>query len=194
MRTMIASLAPAVAFGNKIPLLQPNQDDEKGLTNYRNQAPLLLANLNAFAFDFIVRQKLHGQTLNLYILEQLPFISPEVFEQKIGGQKIADFIREQVLHLTYTAVDMRPFAIDMGYEGEPFVWDEDDRRHRMARLDALFFYLYQLDKNEARYILEQFPIVRANDEKVFGRYLTSELILGYMNAIRAGDLDSVVQF
>ena len=192
MRTMIASLAPAVAFGNKIPLLQPNQDDEKGLTNYRHQAPLLLANLNALAFDFIVRQKLHGQTLNLYILEQLPFIPPDMFEQQIGGQKIADFIREQVLHLSYTAADMRPFAIDMGYEGEPFVWDEDDRRHRLARLDALFFHLYQLDKNKARYILEQFPIVRANDEKVFGRYLTSELILGYMNAIRAGDLDSVI--
>jgi len=71
--------------------------------------------------------------------------------------------------------------------------DEDDHRHRMARLDALFFHLYQLDKNEASYILEQFPIVRANDEKIFGRYLTSELILGYMNAIGAGDLESMVQ-
>ncbi|KHD06789.1 hypothetical protein PN36_25550 [Candidatus Thiomargarita nelsonii] len=190
-RTMIASLAPAVAFGNKIPLLQPN--DDKGVKNYRLQAPLLLANLNTFAFDFIVRQKLHGQTLNLYILEQLAFIPPKTFEKKIGGQKIADFIREQVLHLTYTAVDMRPFAIDMGYDGDPFVWDEENRRHRMARLDALFFHLYQLDKNEARYILEQFPIVRANDEKTFGRYLTSELILGYMNAIGVGDLESVVQ-
>jgi hypothetical protein len=193
-RTMIASLAPAVAFSNKIPLLQPNQDDDKGVKNYRNQAPLLLANLNAFAFDFIVKQKLHAQTLNLYILEQLPFIPPKAFNQKIGGQKIAEFIREQVLHLTYTAVDMRPFAIDMGYEGATFVWDSEDRRHRLARLDALFFHLYQLDKNEASYILEQFPIVRANDEKVFGRYLTSELILAYMNAIEAGDLESVVQF
>jgi len=153
-----------------------------------------LANLNTFVMDFVIHQKVQSTHINWYILEQLPFISPDVFEPKIGGQKIADFIREQVLHLTYTAVDMRPFAIDMGYNGEPFIWDSDDRRHRMARLDALFFHLYQLDKNDASYILEQFPIVRANDEKIFGHYLTSKLIWGYMNAIEAGDLESVVQF
>jgi len=190
IRTMIASLAPFYGFGNSLPLFLFT---EKHSSLYQKAAPLLLANLNAMVLDYILRQKVPGQNLNLYILEQLPFISPDMFEQKIGGQKIADFIREQVLHLTYTAVDMRPFAIDMGYDGAPFVWDEDDRRHRMARLDALFFHLYQLDKNEARYILEQFPIVRANDEKVFGRYLTSELILGYLNAIGAGDLESVIQ-
>ncbi len=188
-RTVISAIAPSYGFGNTAPIFIPSEPDSD-----RRYVPLFLANLNAFVLDFIARQKVQGQHLNLYILEQLPFIPPSTYEKRIGDKKIADFIREQVLHLTYTAVDMRPFAIDMGYEGEPFVWDEDDRRHRMARLDALFFYLYQLDKNEARYILEQFPIVRANDEKVFGRYLTSELILGYMNAIRAGDLESVVQF
>jgi len=193
-RTMIASIAPAVAFGNKIPLFQPSQGDDKGVKNYRLQAPLLLANLNAFAFDFIVRQKLHGQTLNLYILEQLPFIPPDTYEKRIGDQKISDFIREQVLHLTYAAVDMCPFAQDMGYDGEPFVWNDDDRRHRLARLDALFFCLYQIEKNEASYILDQFPIIRAQDEKAFGRYLTKDLILAYMNATAAGDLNSVVQF
>ncbi|MBS1226007.1 MAG: hypothetical protein H6R24_2685, partial [Proteobacteria bacterium] len=105
----------------------------------------------------------------------------------------ADFIRAQVLRLTYTAVDLRPFAADMGYEGEPFVWDEDDRRHRLARLDALFFHLYGLDRNDADYILAQFPIVREQDEKQFGRYLTRDLILAYLNAVAAGDLETVVE-
>ena len=111
----------------------------------------------------------------------------------IGNQTIADFIREQVLRLTYTAVDMRPFAADMGYGGEPFIWDEDDRRHRLARLDALFFHLYGLDRNDADYILAQFPIVREQDEKQFGRYLTRDLILAYMNAVAAGDLETAVE-
>ncbi|HEC85334.1 MAG TPA: restriction endonuclease [Thioploca sp.] len=194
MRTMIACLAPAVAFSNKVPLLQLAQNTEEGLKNYRWQAPLLLANLNAFAFDFIVRQKVHGQTLNLFILEQLPLIPPAAYENQIGVQKIADFIREQVLHLSYTAVDMQPFAQDMGYDGEPFPWDAEDRRHRLARFDALFFHLYQLDKQDASYILEQFPIVRTQDEKTFGCYLTKDLILAYMNAIAAGDLTSIIQF
>ena len=136
---------------------------------------------------------MQGQHLNLYIVEQIPVIAPHRFETAIGNQTLADFIRDQVLRLSYTAVDMRPFATDMGYGGEPFVWDEDDRRHRLARLDALFFHLYGLDRNDADYILAQFPIVREQDEKQFGRYLTRDLILAYMNAVAAGDLETVVE-
>ena len=189
-RTMIALIAPGAGFGNKLPLLLPTESEAKICSAW---APLLLANLNAFAFDFVARQKLHGQTLNLFIVEQLPVIPAECFEKMLGNQTIADFIRAQVLRLTYTAVDLRPFAADLGYQGEPFVWDEDDRRHRLARLDALFFHLYGLDRTDADYILAQFPIVREQDEKQFGRYLTRDLILAYMNAVAAGDLDAVVE-
>ncbi|MEN8217400.1 MAG: hypothetical protein ABFS56_13740 [Pseudomonadota bacterium] len=178
-RTLIASIIPRTVAGNTLPLLLPQLD---ALKEYATFAPLLLANMNTFVMDFVVHQKVHSTNINWYILEQLPFLPPRTFENGIGGQKIADFIREQVLHLTYTAVDMRPFAQDMEYDGEPFPWDEEDRRHRLARLDALFFHLYEVDKNEANYILEQFPNVRAQDEKAFGRYLTKDLILAYMNA------------
>ncbi len=61
-------------------------------------------------------------------------------------------------------------------------------RGRRARLDALFFQLYGISRDDAAYILDTFPIVREDDEKSFGRYLTKELILAYMNAIAAGDL------
>jgi hypothetical protein len=97
-----------------------------------------------------------------------------------------------VLRLAYTAVDMKPFARDMDYEGGPFVWDEEDWRHRVARLNALFFHLYGILRDDAAYILEQFPIVRGRDEKAFGRYLTKDLAVAYMNAVAAGDLNSVV--
>ena len=191
MRTMIAMIVGMSGFGNTLPVLLP--DGANGEPVYRRFAPLLLANLNSFVFDFIARQKVQGQHLNLYIVEQIPVIAPDQFEATIGNQIIADFIRAQVLRLTYTAVDLRPFAADMGYEGEPFVWDEDDRRHRLARLDALFFHLYGLDRTDADYILAQFPIVREQDEKQFGRYLTRDLILAYLNAVAAGDLETVVE-
>lgn len=87
---------------------------------------------------------------------------------------------------------MEPFARDMSYEGPPFVWDEEDRRHRRARLDALFFHLYGIDRENAAYILDTFPIVKRQDEAEFGRYLTKDLILAYMNAVAAGDFDSLV--
>jgi hypothetical protein len=80
----------------------------------------------------------------------------------------------------------------MNNQDEPFVWGCEDRRHRMACLDALFFQLYSLNRDEAGYIMDTFPIVKADDEKQFGRYHTKELILGYMNALAAGDIDSVL--
>ena len=109
-----------------------------------------------------------------------------------------DFIREHVLALTYTAHDMAPFARDMGYvhasgphQGEvktPFVWDEEDRRARLAALDALFFHLYGLDADDAAYILDTFPIVREHDTKAFGRYRTKEDVLAKLAQIEAGQL------
>lgn len=80
-------------------------------------------------------------------------------------------------------------AQDLGYEGDPFPWDQDDRRHRMARLDALMFHLYGISRDDAAYILDQFPIVQRDDEKAHGRYLTRDLVLAYMSAVAAGDLD-----
>jgi hypothetical protein len=189
-RSMIACVVPRAAFGNKIPLLLP---EPGAAASYRLGTPLLVANLNAFAFDFVVRQKLQGQTLNLFIVEQLPLIRPEQFETKMGKRKIADFIRGEVLRLSYTTWDLQPFARDLGYHGSPFAWDENERRHRMERLDALFFHLYGIGREDAAYILEQFPIVREQDETVFGRYLTRDLILAYMNAGMSCDLETEVR-
>lgn len=78
----------------------------------------------------------------------------------------------------------------MGYDGEPFRWDEEDRRHRRARLDAIYFRLYGVGEDDAAYILDTFPIVREQDEKMFGRYHTKDLILGYRRAFAAGDTES----
>jgi len=134
-----------------------------------------------------IRQSCHS-------LEQLPVIAPERFNAHIGGQHIGDFIRQQVLALTYTAHDMAPFARDMGHvdaQGQvlpPFVWNEEDRRQRMARLDALFFHLYGLSADDAAYILDTFPIVREHDIKQFGHYRTQQDILSQLAAIASGQL------
>jgi len=175
VRTMIASLASSGAFGNTLPVLVLPP----------NEAALLLANLNSFAFDFLARQKVQGQHLNWYILEQLPVIAPAAHEQSI-----ADFIRDQVLALSYTAHDLAPFARALGYvdaDGQvkpPFPWDPEDRAQRMARLDAVFMHLYGLNEADADYILSAFPIVREQDRRAHGRFRTRDLILEHLAAIK----------
>ncbi|MDP2784406.1 MAG: hypothetical protein Q8O38_07435 [Sulfurimicrobium sp.] len=199
VRTMIAAIVPFAGLGNTLPAIL----SEGGTQSYPLWAPLLLANINSLAFDYLARQKVQGQHLNWYIVEQLPLIRPEQFEQVLpspqpspggrGSLTVADFIRGEVLRLSYTAHDLAPFARDLGYEGAPFTWDEGDRRHRTARLDALFFILYGLTRDDAAYILDTFPIVREHDEKAHGCYLTKQLILAYMNAVTAGDLETLVR-
>lgn len=188
-RTMIASAVPSVAAGNTLPLIFP---DEAGSRQYASWAPLLLANFNSLVFDYIVRQKAQSTHLNWYIVEQLPMIRPEQFEGKIGKHHIGDFVRGEVLRLSYTAWDLQPFARDLGYDGPPFVWDDEDRGHRIARLDALFFRLYGINRDDAAYILGTFPIVREQDEKASGYYRTKDLVLAYLNAVQSGDLDTRV--
>ena len=189
VRTMIASLAPRAGFGNTLPLLLPLPGAEH---TYRDGAWLLAACLNSFAFDFVARQKVQGQHLNWFVVEQLPVIAPADYDRRFGAQAARELVRDHVLRLTYTAHDLAPFARDLGHAGAPFPWDPEARRHLRARLDALYFHLYGLSREDAAYVLDTFPIVRRQDESACGRYRTRDLILAYMNALSAGDTNVTV--
>ncbi len=99
-------------------------------------------------------------------------------------------MRDHVLRLTYTAHDMAAFARDQGHDGPPFRWDGEERLHLRARLDALYFLLYGLDREVAAHILGTFPIVAENELAAHGRFRSRDLILGYMAAFAAGDTAS----
>ena len=193
MRTAIASLFPKVGFGNKLPLLLPIGETL--------DIWLLCANLNAIPYDYITRQKVQGQTLNLFIIEQLPVVPPEKFEEtRFGSKTAAEIVRETVLELTYTAHDMAPFARDMGYvdaAGEakpPFIWDGERRLILRAKLDAVFFHLYGItDRDDVRYVYSTFPIVERDEKaKYDGVYRSCELCLAHMNALAAGNPDAEI--
>ena len=185
-RTVISSIAPNAGFGDSVFLLMPD------LGFSASNGASLVANLNSFSFDYVTRQKMHGINLSLFLLEQLPVIAGDDYDRQFGNTTARELVRDHVLRLTYTSHDMAPFARDLGCAGPPFTWDEEERRHLRARLDALYFHLYGLDRDDAGYVLGTFPIVRRQDEAQFGRYRTRDLILAYMNALSAGDVDTVV--
>ena len=183
VRTLIATIAPRAGYGNTLPLL---------LGVDAPASTCVVSNLNSMCADYVARQKAQGTHLNWYIVEQLPVIAPDDYDRRFGDTTARDLVRDHVLRLTYTAHDMAPFARDLGYDGPPFTWDEEGRRHLRARLDALYFHLYGLDRDDADYVLSTFPIVRREDEAAFGSYRTRDLVLVYMNALAAGDTDTVV--
>ena len=192
VRTFIATLLPTVGFGNKVPILKPETADRSEW--------LLAANFNAMILDFVTRQKVQGQTLNLFIVEQLPVVPPARYETVRFGPKTAgEIVREAVLELTYTAHDMAPFARDMGHADEtgdtkpPYPWDEDRRLHLRAKLDAVFFHLYGVtDRDDVRYVYSTFPIVERQEMGAYGHYRSRDLCLAYMNALAAGVPDAEV--
>ena len=188
-RTIVSAILPGGAYGNTAALI---------INDEAIQNTLLMANLNSFALDYIARQKLQGTHANWYIVEQLPVIPPAGYDRSFGDMTAREIVAREVLHLTYTAHDLAAFARDMGHIDAtgavlpPFVWDEADRRQRRARLDALYFHLHGLDRDEADYVLSTFPIVAKNDQRDFGRYLTRDLILAQMAALAAGDPNAVI--
>ena len=188
VRTFVASMVPWAGFGHKLPILLASNEEFDVV-----RAACLLANFNGFGFDYITRQKVQGTNVMWYIMEQLPVIARDAYDRHFGNKTAGELVRDHVLRLTFTSDDMFPFARDLGYTGLPFVWDAEERRHLRARLDALYFHLYGLSRDDAGYILDTFPIVRRQDEKEFGSYRTKELILAYMNALAAGDTETVVK-
>jgi hypothetical protein len=112
VRTMIAAAIPASGVGNTLPVIMPENDDT---TWYRSNGPLALANLNSIMFDFVARQKVQGQHLNWFIVEQLPVIPAAAYDRRFGKKTARAIVRKHVIALTYTAHDMAPFAIDMGH-------------------------------------------------------------------------------
>ena len=58
---------------------------------------------------------------------------------------------------------MAAFAPDLGDDGPPFRWDEERRFAMRAELDAAFFHLYGIERDDVDYIMETFPIVKRKD-------------------------------
>ncbi|MDZ8068550.1 MAG: N-6 DNA methylase [Nostoc sp. DedQUE08] len=176
-RTAIFSILPKVAVGNNAPIIFVN------ITNIK-LVSCLFANFCTIVFDFVSRQKVGGANMNFYILKQLPVLSPDSYTQEN-----IQFISTRVLELVYTAWDMQPFAKDMGYDGEPFIWNSNRRALLRAELDAYYAKLYGLTRDELRYILdpaniygadfpsETFRVLKNNEIKQFGEYRTQRLVL-----------------
>jgi hypothetical protein len=171
IRTTIASILPKAGTGDTALLMFPKVQSN-------NLFLCLNATLNSFALDYAARQKLGGTHMKYHVFKQIPVLPPSAFTAH------ESWISERVLELVYTAVDMEPFARDMGYAGPPFAWDPARRFTLRCELDALFFHLYGICRDDVAYIMDTFPIVRRHDEESFGTYRTKEEILRVYDALK----------
>lgn len=172
-RSAIFSVLPKSGIGDSVFLLMPQASEP-------SEVVALLANLNSLPYDFTVRRKVGGMNFNFYIVEQLPIFPPDIYNGRALWDEntlLREWLASRVLELTYTAWDLEPFARDLGYEGPPFRWDPERRFLLRCELDAAFFHLYGIGRDDADYIMETFPIVKRKDEAAHGEYRTKRVML-----------------
>lgn len=165
-RTWIASLVPPVAFGHSFAIAESSV----------SQAMLLLGVMNSFVVDFVVRRKLSGKNLNFFLVDQLPILPPETFLQTTPwrkSQSLGEWVRERVAQLQLH----EDWAV-FGVEGLAVHRFESERHPILeAELDAGMLHLYGIEREDAAFVLDSFPVVRRRDKEQFGEYRTKRLIL-----------------
>lgn len=185
-RTVVATVIPRRASNNTFVHVLPGVRSEK--------AALLLANMCSLIFDYIARQKVGGLHLNFYMMKQLPILPPAAY-----SETDLRFIVPRVLELTYTAVDLEGWARELGYGGEPFIFDVARRALLRAELDAYYARLYGLSYKDLKFILdpasvvsgypsETFAVLKRNEIREFGEYRTQRLVLEAWDKLEQGEL------
>ena len=182
-RTLIGCIIPRWGFDYSVRLCFPF-----GTVSYK---VAFLGMINSIVFDHVLRQKINGLHISDYIMEQMPVINEHGLE---GGKSL---IFPRVIELTYTSNDLRPFALELVYDGPPFAWGEDRRARLRAELDAWYARAYGLTKDELRYILdpadvmgpnypsETFRVLKNNEKVWYGEYRTARLVLAAFDAQEA---------
>ncbi|MDR1280491.1 MAG: AAA family ATPase [Opitutaceae bacterium] len=180
-RTAIFATIPWSGVGNKAPVVRIDP-------RHKPMLPGLVACLSSFVHDFATRQKIGGTTLNFFLVYQFPVLPPETYAQPAPwspGVPLADWLRPYVLELCYTAHDLRGFAEDCGFIGAPFRWNDARRALLRAELDAAFFHLYGLDRDDTAYVLDTFTVLKNCELRDLGRYETADRILAAYDAMAA---------
>jgi hypothetical protein len=117
--------------------------------------------------------------LNFFIVEQLPTLPPDTYDKPCPWESrstLEQWIGERVLKLSCTAEDMLPLAeaceyttgsFKAEYGGRLNKWDEAERAEIMAELDAAYFHLYGIERDDAEYMLSTFKGIH-DPLRVFG--------------------------
>lgn len=177
-RTLVASMLPRnCVAGAKVPTIivesdTPNED-----------LILWLAAANSFAMDFLVRMKV-SLTLAITILDSLPF--PRLAASDPAARRII----RAALKLQCTGAEMNGLWDAMASteivpsrseQSVPGTSDISERLSLIALIESEIARLYGFDRDEVEYILDTFPIVRRNDENLYGAYRTKELVLEHFS-------------
>ncbi len=161
-RTFIAALIPSLPCGNVLGILSSNK-----------QLLPVLACMNSISLDWSVRQRIGGTHLNLYVIEELPLIKPNL-------HLLLDSITTLVARLSYVSDIFSPYWLILYKRinlkntplGKHWAITTYERLRLRCVLDAIVAELYGLDWDDLAWILRDCDHPADNmGEKAFARTL-----------------------
>jgi hypothetical protein len=174
-RTLIGTIIPKTATGDKAPVL------------FADQPPKLFAGLSAvlgsLVMDYAVRQR--AMNIKFFVLEQAPVLTPEQLSHEVLwlGTAPVEWFAPRLLELCYTNVELEAFARDLNFEGEPFNWNIDRRPLIQAEIDAAMLHLYELNREQVEWVLDSFTVLRKYEERGHNEFRTKRLVLAAYDAM-----------
>ncbi len=190
-RSFVVSLLPiSNGVGNSATLLFTDKSTFFAMT--------LIGMLSSLIMDYCARQKLGGKNMNVFVVKQLPILTPEQIPDSIQWE-----IVKRVVSLCYFNHDLDDWAQELWEElddtqkeelhqlgeKECFEYDVNKRAIIQAELDAIFAHLFGLTSNELKYILdpedicgkgcinETFRVLKDKEKNEYGEYRTKRLVL-----------------
>ena len=186
VRTVVACIIPRTAVNDTFPLMMPAADPRLVAGLY--------ANVSSIPFDYCARQKVGGLHLTYFTMQQLPALQPGAYAVPTPWTPpipIRDWLLPRVLELTYTAWDLKAFAEDCDDDGPPFIWDPERRFQLRCEIDAAFFHLYGVSRDDADYILDTFPALERSEKREHGEYRTKRVVLETYDALAAAAVNGL---
>ena len=190
-RTCVASLIPSgMAAGDKAPLIFTS----RGII----PSACFAALMSSLVFDYVAKQKVGGSSMGLFIMKQMPVLTPDQIPSAAQWQ-----IVRRVAELCYFNHDLDGWAEELWEEmtdeqraelpqlgdKQPWMFNPDRRALLQAELDAIFAHLYGLTTEDLRYILdpedvcgegcinETFRVLKDNEIRQYGEYRTKRLVM-----------------
>jgi hypothetical protein len=79
---------------------------------------------------------------------------------------------------------MKSLSVDLTSGSACSAWEPGRRFVLRCEIDAAFFHLYGIERDDAAHVLDSFNVVRDKDEKAFnGDYRTKRVILEIYDAL-----------
>ncbi len=182
-RTLVGTIIPYTAAGHKAPILLTPKEPKLFAA--------LVALLSSLVADYCVRQK--SKAMSYFVIEQIAAIPPDELTGSRGwlGSSPSNWLSDRVLELCYTNQELVSFAVDMERDHPPFRWQPDRRVLLQAEIDAAVLHLYELNRDQAEWLLDSFAVLRKYEERDHGEFRTKRVVLEIYDEIavarEAGD-------